>query len=90
MRFLRNRAIGHRTCFETLYDLLNRLHLFDRHRRILRDKIHQTAKGMRALAVIHHSGVSLELRIVALPDCLLQVDDGLRIVKMVLLVLAAS
>ena len=90
MRFLRNRAIGHRTCFETLYDLLNRLHLFDRNRRILRDKIHQTAKGMRALAVIHHSGVCLELRIVALPDCLLQVDDGLRIVKMVLLVLAAS
>ncbi len=90
MRLLRDRAVGHGTGLEAFDNLLHGLHFLERNRVLLRDEIHQAAQRVGTLAVIHHRGVGLELRIVSLPDGLLQVDDGFRIVEVILLVLAAS
>ena len=90
MRFLRDGAVGHRACFEPLYNALHRLDLFDRNRRLLRHELCQAAQRVRTLFVINELRVLAEHFIVSGTNRPLQRDDRLRIVHMVFLVPSAS
>ena len=90
MRFLRDGAVGHRACFEPLYNALDRLDLFDRNRRLLRHELCQAAQRVRTLFIVNERRVLAEHFVISGADRPLQCDDRLRIVHMVFLVPSAS
>ena len=67
MRFLADRAEAHRAGRESLDDLLGRLHLFDRNRRVSVLQLQQPAQRTQiAILLIEKIGVLLERRRVVL------------------------
>ncbi len=90
MRLLGDGAVRHGAGLKALDNFFGRLHLFQRNRRLLRHEIHQAAKRMGTCGIVHQLRINPELLIAALFHRLLQIDDGLRAVEVILLVLAAA
>ena len=80
MGFLRDRAVGHRSGFETLGDLLDGFDLVDWHRSAVAAELHQAAEGREVLAlVVDLLGVLLEDLVAAGAGGLLEQVNGFRI-----------
>ena len=87
MGFLRNRTVGHRTCFESFYDRIYALDFFERNALLRIIEVHQ-APQIAALLAVDHCCVLFEHLVVAASCGLLQCMNGARIVA-VLLALAS-
>ena len=85
VRLLRDRAVAHRAGFEAFDDALDRLDLVQGHAAVgVGLQVQQAPQGMGDLEVVHHRGVLLEGRVVALAGGLLEQLDGEGVVHMVL------
>ena len=87
VRFLADRAVGHRARREPLDDLRDRLDLVDRDGRTCRLETEQTSQRRASLVLrVHGAGVFLEDRVLAASRRVLQLEDGLGVEQMVLAV----
>ena len=85
VRFLGDRAVGHRSGLEALDNLARGLDLLERNSAVLVvDEIEQSAQSVRLLLVVDHRGVFLEALIVSGLSCLAERDYRLWIVEMIL------
>ena len=83
MCFLRDRAVGHRTCLETFYNLIDALYFLDWNSFFRIIKFHQSTK-CPVTFLIYQCSILFEQVITARPGRFLKQMDGMWIVFMLL------